>query len=192
MIPGKYLRFLFPTDLRILFSKSYISTSKWLWILASSLHSTAIALFQDLFIFNLNYTTFGLVSLFLFSSVFNPIIHSCAGIRLLYYGISSAKCHPVIFNCFPFKNPCFLLQHSRFSLIWSPLAPAMHFHFLTLLCSCSAHYHTQVLPFASVLFPLVSWGREDPWYLRASMLELDTLLLNVEFPLNDAELPFSY
>lgn len=79
-----------------LFNKIYNSSFRWVLVLVSPLCSTVLTLFQILFIFNFDYTTFGLVSLSLGSNVCIPFICNSTEIGLLNcksdHGIPLAKC----------------------------------------------------------------------------------------------------
>lgn len=80
-----------------LFNKSCTSFLKWLLVPVAPLHFIPPALFQAIFLFNLDYaTTFGLIFLSLVSSVSNAIIHNSPKISLPKcksdHGISLAKC----------------------------------------------------------------------------------------------------
>lgn len=139
-------------------------------------------------------STFGLVSLALVSPVSNSIIHNSPGIHLLkcesdhgiplaryqwtsiafhlktqapYYGIN-------VFSDFMLSCPSSILSFSLFSV------------FLP-----SSLLSWVLLSARSALPSIVIWKAELT-VLKSKYLELDTLILDVEFPFNLIELPFSY
>lgn len=104
--------------------------------------------FQIFFIFNFDYTTFGLVSLSLGSNVCNPFICNSTEIGLLNcksdHGIPLAKCQwlPIAFHLKTQAPYCGIKVFS--DLI--PFCPLVSSRFLAFLCSCSYYYRYYYLP----------------------------------------------